>query len=156
MFRTRALDTVRVPPRVAISTRSLELRLDRRCVSALRHSTAPLKCMRSLSRSFLRPSQISSVSRLLSAPRNRRMHAAAQDWATVNDASGRKAYDVYTKPLEKGRLDDREYRYIRLPNALEALLISDPKADKAAAALDVEVGHLSDPVSPTFWLLMTC
>ncbi|KAG9014054.1 Insulinase (Peptidase M16) [Tulasnella sp. JGI-2019a] len=67
------------------------------------------------------------------------------NWATVNDASGKKCYDVFTKPLEKGRLDDREYRYIKLPNALEALLISDPKADKAAAALDVEVGHLSDP-----------
>ncbi|KAG8889415.1 Insulinase (Peptidase M16) [Tulasnella sp. 332] len=67
------------------------------------------------------------------------------DWATVNDVSGRKAYEVYTKPLEKGQLDDGEYRYIKLPNALEALLISDPKADKAAAALDVEVGHLSDP-----------
>lgn len=85
------------------------------------------------------------------------MHATStSDWATVNDASGRKAYDIYTKPLEKGQLDDREYRYIRLPNALEALLISDPKADKAAAALDVEVGHLSDPVRPVNPFSLNC
>lgn len=28
---------------------------------------------------------------------------------------------------------------------MEVLLISDPKADKASAAMDVKVGHLSDP-----------
>jgi len=32
-----------------------------------------------------------------------------------------------------------------LENGLEALVISDPKADKASAAMDVKVGHLSDP-----------
>ena len=31
------------------------------------------------------------------------------------------------------------------------LLIHDPKADKAAAAMDVGVGHLSDPVSTHFF-----
>lgn len=35
---------------------------------------------------------------------------------------------------------------IRLENGLEALLCSDPTTDKAAAALNVRVGHLSDPV----------
>lgn len=28
---------------------------------------------------------------------------------------------------------------------MEALLISDPSTDKASAAMDVKVGHLSDP-----------
>lgn len=32
-----------------------------------------------------------------------------------------------------------------LENGLEALVVSDPKTDKAAAAMDVKVGHLSDP-----------
>lgn len=32
-----------------------------------------------------------------------------------------------------------------LENGLEVLVISDPKADKASAAMDVKVGHLSDP-----------
>jgi insulysin len=37
------------------------------------------------------------------------------------------------------------HRYIRLPNALEALLIHDATADVSAAALDCRVGHFSDP-----------
>lgn len=36
-------------------------------------------------------------------------------------------------------------RLIVLENGLRALLISDPKTDKAAAALSVGIGHLSDP-----------
>lgn len=47
--------------------------------------------------------------------------------------------------LEKPLLDDREYRVIRLSNALEALLIHDPDTDKASAAMDVDVGSFSDP-----------
>ncbi|KAJ3219441.1 Insulinase (Peptidase M16) [Dinochytrium kinnereticum] len=45
----------------------------------------------------------------------------------------------------KPDLDDRTYAHITLPNGLEALLVSDPKTDKAAAAMDVHVGHLCDP-----------
>lgn len=45
----------------------------------------------------------------------------------------------------KPDLDDRSYRYIQLPNNLKALLIQDPLADKAAAALDVNVGAFEDP-----------
>lgn len=47
--------------------------------------------------------------------------------------------------LEKPLLDNRTYRVIRLPNQLQALLIHDPDTDKAAAAVDVNVGSLSDP-----------
>lgn len=46
--------------------------------------------------------------------------------------------------LEKPLLDDRTYRVIKLPNDLEALLIHDPDTDKAAAAMDVNVGAFSD------------
>jgi hypothetical protein len=52
----------------------------------------------------------------------------------------------YIKPIEKSLNDDRFYRSIRLANDLEVLLIQDPSVDKSAAALDVHVGHLSDPV----------
>ena len=45
----------------------------------------------------------------------------------------------------KPDLDDRKYRYIQLPNNLKALLISDAEADKAAAALDVNIGSFQDP-----------
>nr|OQO25547.1 hypothetical protein B0A51_06866 [Rachicladosporium sp. CCFEE 5018] len=46
--------------------------------------------------------------------------------------------------LEKGLLDDRQYRVIKLPNQLEALLIHDADTDKASAAMDVNVGSFSD------------
>jgi insulysin len=47
--------------------------------------------------------------------------------------------------LEKPLLDTRTYRVIRLPNQLQALLIHDPETDKAAAAMDVNVGSMADP-----------
>jgi hypothetical protein len=68
------------------------------------------------------------------------------------------SYWVFTKPIQKSQQDDREYRLIRLDNGLQAMLVHDVKADKAAASLDVAVGHLDDPVStPSFlsWVLLT-
>lgn len=41
--------------------------------------------------------------------------------------------------------DSRDYRYLKLENGLRVLLISDPKADKGAAALDVHVGSGDEP-----------
>ncbi|KLT45842.1 hypothetical protein CC85DRAFT_239827 [Cutaneotrichosporon oleaginosum] len=56
-------------------------------------------------------------------------------------------------PTATGKVDlklppteDREHRYFTLPNGLEVIIVSDPKSDKAAASMDVGVGHLSDPV----------
>ncbi|GMK56588.1 hypothetical protein CspeluHIS016_0304280 [Cutaneotrichosporon spelunceum] len=56
-------------------------------------------------------------------------------------------------PTAKGKVnlkvpptEDRDHRYFTLPNGLEVVLVSDPKSDKAAASMDVGVGHLSDPV----------
>jgi len=46
------------------------------------------------------------------------------------------------KPLS----DKRAYCHITLSNQLEALLISDPEADKCAAAMDVHVGQFHDTV----------
>jgi hypothetical protein len=57
------------------------------------------------------------------------------------------SYWVYTKQIQKSQQDDREYRLIRLDNGLQAMLVHDAKADKAAASLDIAVGHLHDPVS---------
>ncbi|WP_020407664.1 insulinase family protein [Hahella ganghwensis] len=45
----------------------------------------------------------------------------------------------------KSPSDSREYRAITLDNGLQAMLISDPETDKAAAALDVDVGSGDDP-----------
>jgi insulysin len=57
---------------------------------------------------------------------------------------------VYSKPIQKSQQDDREYRLIRLDNGLQVMLVHDAKADKAAASLDVAVGHLHDPVGTHF------
>ncbi|RXK37995.1 insulysin [Tremella mesenterica] len=41
--------------------------------------------------------------------------------------------------------EDRPHKYFTLPNGIEVIVVSDPKADKAAASMEVGVGHLSDP-----------
>lgn len=52
--------------------------------------------------------------------------------------------EIVTDRLETPSLDDRQYRVIRLPNNLEALLVHDAETDKASAALDCNVGNFSD------------
>ncbi|VVT49745.1 uncharacterized protein SAPINGB_P002422 [Magnusiomyces paraingens] len=65
---------------------------------------------------------------------------------TAKSTSDHTASIVSSAPLtNKPLLDDRDYRYITLENGLLALLIHDPETDKAAAALDVNVGSFSDP-----------
>ncbi|ETP29654.1 hypothetical protein F442_21238 [Phytophthora nicotianae P10297] len=47
--------------------------------------------------------------------------------------------------IDVSALDEREYETFTLCNSLQALVISDPKTEKSAAAMDVHVGHQSDP-----------
>eukprot|EP00929_Paragymnodinium_shiwhaense_P045058 TRINITY_DN23068_c0_g1_i4.p1 TRINITY_DN23068_c0_g1~~TRINITY_DN23068_c0_g1_i4.p1 ORF type:complete len:1001 (+),score=230.81 TRINITY_DN23068_c0_g1_i4:104-3106(+) len=47
--------------------------------------------------------------------------------------------------IEKPQTDYRDYRSARLGNNLQVLTVSDPKCDRAAAALSVGVGSLFDP-----------
>ena len=47
--------------------------------------------------------------------------------------------------IRKSPNDDRNYRHVTLSNGLNCVLISDPTTDKAAASLDVNVGHFADP-----------
>lgn len=70
-----------------------------------------------------------------------------QLWTRVPARDALPSYMVYSKEMQKPDLDDRNYRLIKLENGLEALLIHDPNTDKAAAAMNVGVGSLSDPVS---------
>jgi protease-3 len=58
--------------------------------------------------------------------------------------------EVETKPEAKVIIsanDNRQYDTFTLPNQLEVMLISDPTAEKSAAALSVSVGLLHDPMS---------
>jgi hypothetical protein len=78
--------------------------------------------------------------------------AAAADWIRVTPArDSTPPFSVFSKTLQKSEQDDRDYRIIELENGLQATLVHDPKADKAAASLDVAVGHLYDPVSNETW-----
>ncbi|KAI8458009.1 Metalloenzyme, LuxS/M16 peptidase-like protein [Phakopsora pachyrhizi] len=56
-----------------------------------------------------------------------------------------RAYWIFEREVVRSDNDTRSYRIIRLENELEVILIHDPKTDKAAASMDVNVGHLSDP-----------
>ncbi|KDN37075.1 hypothetical protein RSAG8_10428, partial [Rhizoctonia solani AG-8 WAC10335] len=67
------------------------------------------------------------------------------DWRAVPASADLPGYSVFKKDIRKPEVDERDYRYIKLENNLEALLIHDPNADKSAASLDVEIGHLHDP-----------
>ncbi|GAB0095724.1 Insulin-degrading enzyme [Sergentomyia squamirostris] len=50
-------------------------------------------------------------------------------------------YDNITKSPE----DNREYRGLLLSNEMKVLLVSDTTTERSAAAMAVDVGHLSDP-----------
>jgi insulysin len=67
------------------------------------------------------------------------------DWRRVEATANRPGFSVFAKAVQKSPQDDREYRILQLENGLQVTLVSDPKGDKAAASLDVAVGHLSDP-----------
>lgn len=48
-------------------------------------------------------------------------------------------------PIDKPRADNRLYRHITLPNKLQVMLVSDPNCERAAAAINVDVGSFCDP-----------
>ncbi|KAN0065153.1 metalloprotease [Thecaphora frezii] len=64
---------------------------------------------------------------------------------SIGDVKASAPYAVFTKDLEVPSRDDMKYRLVRLANGLEALVIQDEKTDKSSAAMDIRVGHLSDP-----------
>lgn len=74
------------------------------------------------------------------------MASPGSDWTLVAASGERPAYYQFNKPIEQSPQDDRQYRLIQLENGLRAALVSDTTGDKAAASLDVAVGHLHDPV----------
>ena len=52
---------------------------------------------------------------------------------------------VWATEITKSPNDERSYESLVLDNGLKVLLVSDPRTDKAAASLDVNVGSGSDP-----------
>lgn len=88
---------------------------------------------------------IRNLAMTVTAPKSTELQS---EWVptTIDSAT----FVTFGKPVQKSTQDDRAYRVIKLNNGLEAMLVHDAKADKAAASLDVAVGHLWDPVSVFF------
>ncbi|MBW0479884.1 hypothetical protein O181_019599 [Austropuccinia psidii MF-1] len=63
----------------------------------------------------------------------------------IPSKDGLPSYQIFNSPIITSDNDNRTYRLIKLNNHLNAIIIHDPKTDKSAAAMDVNVGHLSDP-----------
>ena len=68
-------------------------------------------------------------------------------WKKILKKNGVPEYSICVSPIQKSSSDERSYRIVKLRNGIEAILSHDPDADRAAASMDVAVGHLSDPVS---------
>jgi len=47
--------------------------------------------------------------------------------------------------INKQGSDNKDYKYIVLPNQMRCLLISDPLAQKSAISLELQAGCLQDP-----------
>lgn len=74
-------------------------------------------------------------------------------WTDIPATDEVPAHSIYTGPLPRPVIDDRVHRLIRLANGIQAVLVHDPEADKAAASLHVGVGHLQDPVRSVYAVL---
>ncbi|CAL1267103.1 unnamed protein product [Larinioides sclopetarius] len=85
------------------------------------------QCHRSFSNLFLRTS-VEKRSYICSA-------------MILKDQLVSKVYDNIVKSDE----DSRQYRGLELSNGMKVLLVSDPSTDKSAAALDVQIGFMSEP-----------
>ncbi|KAJ3192026.1 Insulinase (Peptidase M16) [Irineochytrium annulatum] len=70
--------------------------------------------------------------------------APAPTVGTASDAERRHSVFI---DIVKPDIDDRVYRIVTLQNGMDVLVVSDPSTDRSSAALDVRVGHLSDPDS---------
>jgi len=66
--------------------------------------------------------------------------STAEPWWQPAPAADGGAIGVLRSPA-----DDRHYRYLRLANGLQVVLISDPEGDKSAAALSVGAGSFDNP-----------
>ena len=63
----------------------------------------------------------------------------------VQGAESMKSFDVINTSLVQSPNDSRQYQAIRLSNALEVLLISDPSLENSAASLSVPIGSMHSP-----------
>lgn len=64
----------------------------------------------------------------------------------ANDAGQASQVPIDRKDdIKKSELDDRDYRYIKLPNGMRCVLVHDKDVETSAACLFVNNGSLCDP-----------
>ncbi|KAI0220840.1 Insulin-degrading enzyme [Lamellibrachia satsuma] len=95
-----------------------------------------LACVVPATKRYLRTIVQPSASKQLELFWQRNFHVS-----TMASAHIKQTVDNIVKSAE----DKRLYRGLELANGMKILLISDDTTDKSAAALDVNVGHMSDP-----------
>lgn len=69
----------------------------------------------------------------------------AGGWGTPPAASGLVAGEQGERVIVKPDRDEREYRYLVLPNGLAVVLVSDSHTETAAASMFIRCGHMQDP-----------
>ena len=70
-------------------------------------------------------------------------NAVGENFLSDNLVAKTSGYEI---KIEKSETDKSKYRYIKLPNQMKVLLISDASSDKSGVSLDVFVGSSHDPV----------
>ena len=122
------------------SSRAAALAGVRRCAGARLRATPSMSLSENSRRSVVRNAALAA---LLSMGQPIAATAAAAGPRDAAYANGFRALGE----VEKSPLDDREYGAIELANGLRVLLVSDMNSDSAACAMNVHVGHLSDPAA---------
>ena len=82
-------------------------------------------------------------------PQRRRLFqgaAALVTFRAYEAPAASKTTRILQETFAKPQTDSKNYRLIELASGVRCLLVQDPRAEKCAAALDVHVGHMSDPV----------
>ena len=83
------------------------------------------------------------------SPQRRRLFQAAGallPFRAYEAPAATKTTRILQETFAKPQTDSKNYRLIELASGVRCLLVQDPRAEKCAAALDVHVGHMSDPV----------
>ena len=81
-------------------------------------------------------------------PQRRRLFqgaAALVTFRAYEAPAASKTTKILCETFAKPQTDSKNYRLIELASGVRCLLVQDPRAEKCAAALDVHVGHMSDP-----------
>ena len=86
---------------------------------------------------------------LPTSPQRRRLFqgaAALVTFRAYEAPAASKTTKILCETFAKPQTDSKSYRLVELASGVRCLLVQDPRAEKCAAALDVHVGHMSDPI----------